>query len=459
MPQQPQTSSINGYVRVEERANGERKWIAAYITHSGPRTRCLVGPAWVRDTGRQTPRGGTIWRAGDGPCPDGFLTPKAAREALDVILATERAKAARRPVGEPITVETLLARWITHLEVQGGKRGRLSPSTLHDYASIVKTLNAILGGQTRISELTTETVRMAQERLATEPAKSRGTPVADSRRRQVMQRLRQALDLAVARGWLAENPARFVDLPAAPRPHPDFNVLEPSRVEAVARAVAQLPDYDLPRMRDGEVHPHLREVMKRRRALYADAVRFSAYTGLRVGELRGLRWRDIDFTGHALRIARNNPSSQPAGHGDQAPKSGRGRSVPLTPGAIAALDRISLLGFPTGPEALVFATEGDGPVDGGKLRDAFYRGLDAAGLGYLRTKDNPIRWHDLRHTFGTMAVRVFPLTDVQAYMGHSNIQTTMRYVHHTPRVDAAAKLAAVFEQDLNPVTGFAARTG
>lgn len=37
--------SIHGYVRVEERANGERKWIAACVTHHGPRTRTLLGPA------------------------------------------------------------------------------------------------------------------------------------------------------------------------------------------------------------------------------------------------------------------------------------------------------------------------------------------------------------------------------------------------------------------------------
>lgn len=39
--------------------------------------------------------------------------------------------------------------------------------------------------------------------------------------------------------------------------------------------------------------------------------------------------------------------------------------------------------------------------------------------------------------------RVFPLTDVEAYMGHADIATTMLYVHHTPQYDAAAKLTAL----------------
>ena len=52
-----------------------------------------------------------------------------------------------------------------------------------------------------------------------------------------------------------------------------------------------------------------------------------------------------------------------------------------------------------------------------------------------------IRFHDLRHTFGTLAVQAFPLSDVKAYMGHADIQTTMIYVHHVPQHDAAKRLS------------------
>lgn len=47
-----------------------------------------------------------------------------------------------------------------------------------------------------------------------------------------------------------------------------------------------------------------------------------------------------------------------------------------------------------------------------------------------------------REPFGTLVVQVFPLTDVKAYLGHADIATTMIYVHHVPRVDAAEKLSA-----------------
>ena len=43
-----------------------------------------------------------------------------------------------------------------------------------------------------------------------------------------------------------------------------------------------------------------------------------------------------------------------------------------------------------------------------------------------------------------MAARALPLSDVQYYMGHSDIKTTQRYVHHQHRPDDAAKLAEAF---------------
>jgi integrase len=50
--------------------------------------------------------------------------------------------------------------------------------------------------------------------------------------------------------------------------------------------------------------------------------------------------------------------------------------------------------------------------------------------------------HDLRHTFGTLAVQEFALSDVKAYMGHADITTTMIYVNHIPQHDATERLSA-----------------
>jgi integrase len=83
-------------------------------------------------------------------------------------------------------------------------------------------------------------------------------------------------------------------------------------------------------------------------------------------------------------------------------------------------------------------------LSGDAIRDGFYEALKTAGLGHLRDEPDPIVPYDLRHTFGTLAVRNAPLTDVQAWMGHQEISTTMRYMHYVPRLDAAAKLSQAF---------------
>jgi integrase len=82
------------------------------------------------------------------------------------------------------------------------------------------------------------------------------------------------------------------------------------------------------------------------------------------------------------------------------------------------------------------------PADGFLTKQGAQRELDAiladARRSHLTSRP---RRSSLRHSFGTLAVQVFPLTDVKAYMGHADIATTMIYVHHVPQVDAAEKLS------------------
>lgn len=48
-------------------------------------------------------------------------------------------------------------------------------------------------------------------------------------------------------------------------------------------------------------------------------------------------------------------------------------------------------------------------------------------------------------------MQAFPLTDVKAYMGHEDVSTTMIYVHHLPRHDAADKLWALLRRETEPL--------
>ena len=115
-----------------------------------------------------------------------------------------------------------------------------------------------------------------------------------------------------------------------------------------------------------------------------------------------------------------------------------------------ALDGLSRREHFIGANDLVFCNEVGGFVDDGRLRTRFYAALKEAGLGHLREKEDPVVFHDLRHTFGTLAVRAFPLSDVKAFMGHESISTTMIYVHHVPQTDAAAKLSKLLSTESTP---------
>ena len=94
--------------------------------------------------------------------------------------------------------------------------------------------------------------------------------------------------------------------------------------------------------------------------------------------------------------------------------------------------------FMTDNTNLVFISRERTNIDGSALRRRYVRTLDAAGLRQLR-------FHDLRHTFGSLAINVASIVQVQAWMGHADIKTTMRYLHHKSRADDARLLSAAFQ--------------
>ena len=90
-----------------------------------------------------------------------------------------------------------------------------------------------------------------------------------------------------------------------------------------------------------------------------------------------------------------------------------------------------------GDDDLVFAGELGGYLDGSALRRRYGAALDRAGL-------RPLRFHDLRHTFGTRMIAKADVRRVQEWMGHADIQTTMRYLHYAPKEGDAALVAEAF---------------
>jgi integrase len=116
----------------------------------------------------------------------------------------------------------------------------------------------------------------------------------------------------------------------------------------------------------------------------------------------------------------------------------------MVPVLAQRLAELSTRGDFTGESDYVFVNDVGDRVRDGNVSAAFYAALDAAGLSDRRaetdqhgTAQAPMRLHDLRHSSCTWAVNVWPVTKVQLYAGHRDIQTTMRYVHHKTKAEDA----------------------
>jgi integrase len=158
----------------------------------------------------------------------------------------------------------------------------------------------------------------------------------------------------------------------------------------------------------------------------------AAFTGLRMGELLALHWRDVDFIGATIRVRASYAGGQPT-----TPKSGKVRAVPMAPDVGSALAQLSRREDWLADDDLVFVGETGSYVDGSALRRRYRAALCRAGL-------RPLRFHDLRHTFGTRMIAKADIRRVQEWMGHADVQTTMKYLHYAPREEDARLVAEAF---------------
>lgn len=157
-------------------------------------------------------------------------------------------------------------------------------------------------------------------------------------------------------------------------------------------------------------------------------------TGMRVGELLALRWRDADLTNGMVRIRQTVYE----GHFGEPKTKHSNRTVPLGPKGIAILAAIK----PTdvNPDALVFATRKGTPLS---RRNLLNRQLlpTAAKLGL-----KGINGHWLRHANATLHDSVgTPLGTVQALLGHSSSEITREVYLHSVPADAKRAMKKVEE--------------
>jgi integrase len=115
----------------------------------------------------------------------------------------------------------------------------------------------------------------------------------------------------------------------------------------------------------------------------------------------------------------------------------------MAPDVAGALAQLGRREYWAGDDDLVFVGETGGYLDGSALRRRYKLALEAAQL-------RPLRFHDLRHTFGTRMIAKADIRRVQEWMGHADIQTTMRCLHYAPHEEDARLVAEAFAIKTTP---------
>jgi integrase len=412
----------SAFLLVERTRAGRPVWAVKWRSVDGSRPKRRLGhDAWL------TPGPHGAWTPRSGRPRDGALTEFQARRLIpqfvtdaELQLAAARTRAERSaPQREP-TFRDLADAWLNHLEAVED----VKPSTLRDYRSLLaepdipyrrgkrRTLGRIMRalGDMPVTRVTTADIDALLADLDQQPISRR---TVNKYRETLHAVFRFGLSPGQRARWgLDKNPV------ADTRKRRDaeighLEVFTVEQVEALARA-AERGDWRTDR---GYATPNTEHLRREENQQLADLLRVAAYTGLRRGELVALRWEDVAWEDRVLIVRRAL-----SGTTERSTKSRRIRYVPLAAQARAALERLAARENFTGPSDYVFATLAGERPDPSALRRRYIACRDAAGLP-------PLRFHDLRHTAGSLLVRVIDPVSVKDIMGHAALATTERYLH------------------------------
>jgi integrase len=382
---------VSGSVRRVERKRGP-VWYAHYRVASGRQGQKLLGPAW---TGRGRP-------------PAGYFTKRTAEDWLVEFLDEARRDAAAGFVSTGVTFAEAAEEYLRFAEEDRGCK----PSTIRGYRSQLNAHLLPAFGTKRIEDITEREIE--RWRAGITGSRSARPVLSNKTKNHQLVLLHAIFRRAVKVYGLRRNPLVNVDRYRV-RASGDIEVFSPEEIWALVRAASS----------------------------EMDGVIFltAAFTGLRRGELLGLRWRDIDFEASTIRVRASYAAGQLT-----TPKSGKVRAVPMAPDVASALARIGQRVRFTEDDDFVFAGAAGLPVNGDALSSRYERALSTAGLRRLR-------FHDLRHTFGTRMIREADIRRVQEWMGHADIQTTMKYLHYESRKEDAELVARAFRTADDGVEG------
>jgi integrase len=351
-----------------------------------------------------------LWRAPDGRRIKRKLGPARTPGERDGLTKVQAQEAFRRLRAEELTAAHAVHR-VTMLEAgealsaRLSARGRKKSHRLTVASDLSNHIVPFFAGKelSRISERDIERyIAVKQRSLSPKTVRNHvGT-------------MHSVFELGLRRGWCRVNPVKLADWPVIRRTETRIRFLDQHHLDALL--AAPYPDDSF-----GRVEP----------TLYLTA----AMTGLRQGELLGLRWRDVDFRARKVRVVSPFVRGE---FGD--PKSdGSGRSVPLADRVATALQELRAESLYPADGDLVFCHPETGrPLDRSKLVRRFKQALERASVPR-------ITFHELRHTFGTrMAAAGTPLRTLQHWLGHADAKTTQIYAHYQPQDQEADAVDRAF---------------
>jgi integrase len=416
---------------------------------TGDQIKRRIGRAWLRERpkavalGRGDERWKARWTRRAGSTAAGWFTERDATRRMEELIAESLAVRAE-PVDGPLLFDDAAAAWLHERRTVRG----IKATTLADYmlmlrypddapvrgkAPRARLMRAFAGLE--LAALTADDVRSFLEEMDDDPTVGARSV---NKHRAVLHGI---FRLAVERGQLADNPVAKVAKRAEADPA-EIITYTPAQVVDIARRLER-GEHRRTRMPADGAHARAEHAAWRALENQQDAVAvlLAAFCGLRLGELLALRWRDVLWTSERLHVQRSYAQGV-----ETSTKGRRGRVVPLSEQAAQALARLSQREHFTKAGDLVLCTATGEHVDGSALRRRYKAARDAA---IRDAPDMPaLRFHDLRHCFGTMAAAGFDLVNVQAMMGHRDLSTTQRYLHARPAVEDAAKLSRLISAGL-----------